>query len=70
MPLPRLHRDAEASLKAMYTALVARGHDLTRSPNIWMLRGAPDTLQLLGATAQGRVIVTFGAHRERHAGSE
>jgi len=38
---------------------VARGHDVTRTPNAWMPRDASDTAQLLGATAQGRVLFTF-----------
>jgi hypothetical protein len=59
MPPPRLHLDADASLKALQAALVAQGHDVTRPPNIWMPREAPDAAQLLGATAQGRVIFTF-----------
>ena len=56
---PRLHLDADASLKALHTALVARGHDVTRTPHTWMPREAPDAVQLLGATAQGRVFFTF-----------
>ena len=38
---------------------MARGHDVTRTPNAWMPRDASDTAQLLGATAQGRVLFTF-----------
>ena len=59
MPPPRLHLDADASLKALHAALVARGHDVTRTPNAWMPREAPDAAQLLGATVQGRVLFTF-----------
>jgi hypothetical protein len=59
MPPPRLHLDADTSLKALHAALVARGHDVTRTPNPWMPRDASDTAQLLGATAQGRVLFTF-----------
>jgi hypothetical protein len=59
MDPPRLHLDADTSLRALQTALVARGHDVTRTPNVWMLRDASDTEQLLGATAQGRVLFTF-----------
>jgi hypothetical protein len=59
MAPPRLHLDADASLRALHTALVARGHDVTRTPNAWMLRDASDTEQLLGATAQGRALFTF-----------
>ena len=54
-----LHLDADASIKALVNALRARGHDVTRTPNDWMPADASDREQLLGATAQGRVIFTF-----------
>jgi len=56
---PRLHLDADASIKALHAALVARGHELTRTPNDWMSLDATGEAQLLGATAQGHCIVTF-----------
>lgn len=59
MTRPRLHLDADASSKALYAALVARGHDVTRTPNEWMPMDASDDVQLLGATAEGRCIFTF-----------
>ena len=59
MPEPRLHLDADTSKKALYKALLERGHDVTRTPNDWMLFDASDEQQLLGATAQGRCIFTF-----------
>jgi hypothetical protein len=59
MPEPRLHLDAGASRKALYAALVERGHDVTRTPESWMPLDASEEMQLLGATAQGRVIFTF-----------
>jgi len=59
MSRPRLHLDADASIKALQNALVARGHDVTRTPNEWMRLDASDETQLLGATAQGRCILTF-----------
>jgi hypothetical protein len=59
MPEPRLHLDADASSKALHAALVARGHDVTRTPNDWMSLDADDEQQLLGATAHGRCIFTF-----------
>jgi hypothetical protein len=49
-------------MKALCTALVPCGHDVTRTPNAWMVRDASDTEQLLGATAQGRVLFTFNTH--------
>ncbi len=55
----RLHLDADASSKQLHNALVARGHDVTRTPNPWMPLDAGDKAQLLGATAQGRCIFTF-----------
>ena len=62
MPPPRLHLDADTSMKALCTALVTRGHDVTRTPNAWMVRDASDTEQLLGATAQGWVLFTFNTY--------
>jgi hypothetical protein len=62
MAPPRLHLDADTSIKALHMALVARGHDVTRTPTAWMARDASDTAQLLGATAQGRVLFTFNTH--------
>ena len=55
----RLHLDADASSKALHTALTERGHDVTRTPTDWMPRDASDEQQLLGATAHGRAIFTF-----------
>ena len=59
MPKPKLHLDADASIKALHAALIARGHDVTRTPTEWIARDADDETQLLAATAQGRVIFTF-----------
>ncbi len=59
MPEPKLHLDADTSIKALQQALVARGHDVTRTPANWMPPDASDEAQLLGATAQGRCIFTF-----------
>jgi hypothetical protein len=56
---PRLHLDADASIRALHQTLLDRGHDVTRTPNKWMPRDADDEAQLLGATAQGRLIFTF-----------
>ena len=55
----RLHLDADVSIRALQSTLVARGHDVTRTPNDWMKLDASDETQLLGATAQGRCIFTF-----------
>jgi hypothetical protein len=30
---PRLHLDADTSIKALHTALLRRGHDVTRTPS-------------------------------------
>ncbi|WP_198807913.1 DUF5615 family PIN-like protein [Leptolyngbya sp. BL0902] len=59
MPSPKLHLDADTSIKALHSTLVARGHDVTRTPNPWMPEDASDKAQLLQATAQGRCIFTF-----------
>ena len=54
MAKPKLHLDADASLRALHRALLARGHDVTRTP-----LDASDEYQLLGATAHGRCVFTF-----------
>ena len=59
MPEPRLHLDADASIKALQATLVARSHDVTRTPNEWLVRDASDETRLLQATAQGRCVFTF-----------
>jgi len=56
---PRLHLDADISIRQLQRTLVDRGHDVTRTPNDWISQQADDEAQLLGATAQGRVIFTF-----------
>ena len=59
MPNPKLHLDADTSIKALHKALLKRGFDVTRTPTAWMPGDASDETQLLGATAQGRSIFTF-----------
>lgn len=59
MPKPCLHLDADNSIRQLQRTLVVRGHDVTRTPNDWISQEADDEAQLLGATAQGRVIFTF-----------
>jgi hypothetical protein len=61
MPRPRLHLDADTSIKALLSALSERGHNVTRTPNDWIAPDASDEAQLLAATAQGRCIFTFNA---------
>lgn len=61
MSEPRLHLDADTSRKDLYTALLKCNHDVTRTPQTWMPLDATDEIQLLGATAQGRVIFTSNA---------
>lgn len=56
---PKLHLDADTSNRALQKALTARGHDVTRTPMVWMPLDASDEAQLLGATAQGRCLFTF-----------
>ena len=55
----RLHLDADSSKITLYRGLLARGHDVTRTPNEWIHFTADDNEQLLQATARGRCIVTF-----------
>lgn len=59
MTKPRLHLDADASIKALHKALCDSGHDVTRTPSEWMPLDADDRIQLLGASAQGRILFTF-----------
>ncbi len=59
MARPRLHLDADASIKALQVALEERGHNVTRTPNEWSAADASDEAQLLLATAHGRCIFTF-----------
>ena len=53
MAKPRLHLDADISQKALQAALIARGHDVTRTPNEWMPLDASDETQLLAASHAG-----------------
>ena len=46
-------------MRALQKALRERGHDVTRTPNAWMPLDASDEIQLLRATANGRIIFTF-----------
>jgi hypothetical protein len=59
MSKPRLHLDAAISIKALQTALIARNHDVTRTPNAWIAEDASDEMQLLSATARQRCIATY-----------
>ena len=59
MARSRLHLDADSSMRALHAALTSRGHDVTRTPNGWMPLDAMDVEQLLGSTAQGRLLFTF-----------
>lgn len=55
----KLHLDADTSIRSLQQALVARGHDVTRTPCGWLPADASDADQLLAATAQGRCLFTF-----------
>jgi uncharacterized protein DUF5615 len=76
LPELRLHLDADTSIRALERALLSRGHDVTRTPTVWMPVDAEDEAQLLGATGQGRCLFTFNirdfmalaAKHPRHAG--
>ena len=58
MARPKLHLDSDTSRKALLMALLDRGHDVTRTPQTDLPEDASDDLQLLWATAQGRIIFT------------
>jgi hypothetical protein len=66
MTEPRLHLDADVSIKALTKTLLKLGHDVTRTPNSWMPLDATDEYQLLGATAHGRCILTFNIRDFTH----
>lgn len=55
----RLHLDADISMRALQAALIARGHDVSRTPNEWVAEDTSDEMQLLAATVHGRCIVTY-----------
>lgn len=59
MSKPRLHLDADISIKALQVALTAYGHDVSRTPNAWVTDDASDETQLLAATSQGRCVITY-----------
>jgi hypothetical protein len=59
MAKPRLHLDADASMRVLQRALVERDHDVTRTPCEWMPLDATDEQQLLQATVRGRCVLTF-----------
>jgi hypothetical protein len=46
-------------MKALHKALLARRHDVTRTPCDWMPLDASDEIQLLIATVHGRCVFTF-----------
>jgi hypothetical protein len=56
---PRLHLDADVSLRSLQKELLTRGHDVTRTLCEWMPLDATDEQQLLQASARGRCILTF-----------
>lgn len=55
---PSLHLDADISDRDLLRALLARGHDITRTPNEWMAEDASDEVQLQEATNRGRILLT------------
>ncbi len=59
MAPPKLHLDADTSIRALHKALLARGHDVTRTPTDWIAVDASDEEQLLASTAQGWCLFTF-----------
>ncbi len=39
---PKLHLDADTSIKALQTSLINLGHDVTRTPNEWIALDATE----------------------------
>lgn len=66
MTRPRLHLDADVSLRALEQGLRRRGHDVSRTPCDWMPLDASDEQQLLQATARGHCIMTFNIRDFMH----
>jgi hypothetical protein len=56
---PKLHLDMDASRRDLYEGLLAKGHDVTRTPNLDVPQNASDEYQLLWATSHQRVLFTF-----------
>ncbi|HVN55945.1 MAG TPA: DUF5615 family PIN-like protein [Anaerolineaceae bacterium] len=59
MTEPKLHLDADASQKALWSALIACGHDVSRTPASGLPLDASDEFQLFWAAGQGRVLFSF-----------
>ena len=76
MAPPRLHLDADTPMKALHTALVSRGHAVTRTPNAWIVHEASDTEQriFISNTVPGQPatppfqVLTLVSTRPRDAG--
>jgi len=62
MAKPKLHLDEDASKVSLCRALIARGHDATRTPNEWARLEDSDEEQLQKASARGRTFFTFNTH--------
>jgi hypothetical protein len=56
---PKLHLDMDASRRDLFKALVDKGLDVTRTPNLEVNEDASDEYQLLWATSHQRVLFTF-----------
>jgi hypothetical protein len=56
---PKLRLDADSSIRAQHKALLARGHDVTRTPADWIAADASNEEQLLASTTPGRCLFTF-----------
>ena len=72
----KLHLDADTAVRALAKSLRERGHDITHTLIDWMPFDASDEMQLLRATARGRILFTFNIRdfvalakqHPRHAG--
>ena len=72
---PLLHLDSDTSSKTLARVLAERGHDVTRTPNEWIVEDADDETQLREATQRGRIVFTFNikdfvplVYTQTHAG--
>ena len=59
MSSPKLHLDMDSSRRDLFKALLAKGYDVTRTPNKDVREDASDEYQLLWATSHQRLLFTF-----------
>lgn len=66
MTRPKLHLDMDASRRDVYQALIKKGHDVTRTPNVDVAQDVSDEYQLLWATSHRRILFSFNVKDYMH----